>query len=132
MHEQCKKAYTDAIKADVVNVIKGKHILFEKVEYVTSFAIRGGTFISISTTNNPLNVTSAIPNAYGIVNNKNLCVSGQLVTLMMGGVNETVTLPKSFVEKMCVLYAVEAQGEAKLIIGNNLKTEILTQGKFYQ
>jgi hypothetical protein len=33
---------------------------------------------------------------------------------------------------MCVLYAVEAQGEAKLIIGNNLKTEILTQGKFYQ
>ncbi|MBO4983875.1 MAG: carbohydrate-binding domain-containing protein [Clostridia bacterium] len=125
-------ANTDAIKADVVNVVKGKHILFEKVEYVTSFTIRGGTFVSISTTKNPLTVTSAIPNAYGVVNNKELCVSGQMVTFMMGGITETVTLPKSFIEKMCVLYAVEAQGECKLIIGDNVKTEILTQGKFYQ
>lgn len=125
-------ADTDAIKADIVNVVKGKHILFEKVEYVTSFTIRGGTFISVSTTNNPLSVMAAIPNAYGVVNNKELCVSGQFITFMMGGINETVTLPKSFAEKMCVLYAVEAQGECKLIIGNNVKTEILTQGKFYQ
>ena len=124
-------ANTDAIKADTVSVVAGKHILFEKVEYVTSFTIRGGTFLSISTTNNPTEVKATIPNAASAITNKDLCVDGKIVTVILGGIQESVVLPKDYTEKMCVLYAVESQGDCIFIIGNNEKTESLTLGNFY-
>lgn len=124
-------ADTDAIKANIVSVVSGKHILFEKVEYVSSFTIRGGTFLSISTTNKPVEVRSTIPNASGTIVHKNLCVDGKQVAVLMGSAQVSVVLQKDFTEKMSVLFATENQGECTFIIGNNEKTETLTQGKFY-
>ena len=124
-------ANTDAIKADTVTVLSGKHILFEKVEYVGSFTIRGGTFLSISTTNAPVAVKATIPNASGIINNKSMCVVGKYFTVRMGSATEYVVLQKDYTEKMSVLFATETQGECTVIIGQNEKTESLTQGKIY-
>lgn len=124
-------ANTDAIKADTVSVVAGKHILFEKVEYVTSFTIRGGTFLSISTTNKPVEVRATIPNASGVITHKSLCVDGKQISVFMGAAQVSVVLPKDYTEKMSVLFAAENQGECAVIIGSNEKTEILTQGKFY-
>ena len=123
---------TDAIKADTVTVNSGTHILYEKVEYVTLFAIRGGTFLSIATTNTPVAVKSTIANASGSISNKDLCITGKYFTVIMGSARKTVILQKDYTEKMSVIFASEAQGNCTIVIGQNEKTETLTTGKIYQ
>lgn len=127
-------ANTDAIKAGAVSVISGKHILFEKVEVEKAelFTIRGGTFLSVSTTNNPVVARCTIPNVYGAINDKNLCIAGKYFSVLMGTAQETIVLPKDYTEKLSVFFAAEAQGTGKAIIGQNEKTQELTQGSFYQ
>ena len=122
---------TDAIKADTVTVNSGTHILYEKVEYVTLFAIRGGTFLSIATTNSPVDYKSTIANASGAISNKDLCIVGKYFTVMMGSARKTVILQKDYTEKMSVIFASETQGACTIVIGQNEKTEALTAGKIY-
>ncbi len=124
-------AETDAIKADMVSIVTGEHILYEKVEYVSNFTLRGGTLVCISTTNNPVKVKSTIPNASGTISHKDLCTYGQQLTVVMGTESVSITLPKDYSEKCSVLFAAECQSECVVIIGNNEKTETLTQGSFY-
>ncbi|MBQ7226373.1 MAG: carbohydrate-binding domain-containing protein [Clostridia bacterium] len=124
-------ADTDAIKADTVSIVSGKHILFEKVEYVTDFTIRGGVLLCVSTTNNPVSIKATIPNASGVIVNKDMCKNGQLLTLAMGTETVGVVLTKDFTEKMSVLYAAPSQGQCLVIIGQDEKRETLVQGSFY-
>lgn len=124
-------ATTDAIKADTVLVNSGRHILFDKVEYVTDFQVRAGTVVCISTTNAPVTVRSAVPNVSGAIVNKDLCVSGKSIKLVMGTESETIVLPKDYTGKISVLYIAEDEtaGDCTVTVGG--KTETLTKGKFY-
>lgn len=123
-------ATTDAIKADTVTIKSGTHHIFEKVEYVTSFLIRGGTVLVIGTTTNPTTAQAYIPNASGVISNKQLCTEGKYLTVSVNGVTHTVTLPKDYTEKICVLFASELEGSCKVIIGENEASEPLTQGAY--
>lgn len=124
-------AITDAIKADTVSVLSGRHIFFDKVEYVTDFVIRGGSVLCISTTVSPVAARSAIPNASGVIASKDLCVMGRELSIVMGTQSESAVLPKDYTEKICVFYATidETMGICRVTIGE--ETEKLTTGKFY-
>ena len=124
-------ATTDAIKADTVNVVSGKHIFFDKVEYVTDFQIRAGMVICVSTTNSPVSARSAIPNASGTIENKDLCRSGARIKFMMGELFESIILPKDYSEKISVFFAAEdeSMSDCTVTIGN--KTEVFKAGSLY-
>ena len=128
-------AKTDAIKADTLTVNGGKHILYEKVECATAFKIAGGTFISIATTKAPVIAKATIPNVYGAIENKKLCVAGETIVLTMGEgqsfVSETLVLFKDYSDKMSVFYAAECSGKGTIEIGEDMVKEELTKGKFY-
>ena len=128
-------AMTDAIKADKVNVAGGKHILHEKVEYVTEFKISGGTFVSVATTKEPVIASSTIPNVYGAVANLNLCTKDEIIVLMISdGKNqaqEKIVLYKDYTDKMSVFYATEQMGSGTIEIVDQGVTEDLITGKFY-
>ncbi len=124
-------ASTDAIKADTVSVLSGKHILFDKVEYVTDFQVRAGTLVCISTTNAPVVVRSAVPNASGVIENKDLCVAGARIKLVMGTQSESIVLPKDYSEKISVLYIAEDESAGDCTFTVDEKAELLVKGKFY-
>lgn len=126
-------ADTDAIKSNAVTVGAGKHILYEKVDCPKeSFIIRGGQFISIGTTENPTEYRAVVANALGTIANKSLCVAGQYFTVRMGAISETLTLPKDYSEKMCVIVADATGGECTVIIGDYVQSEVLPQGEVVQ
>ena len=118
-------ASTDAIKADTVMINSGKHILFDKVEYVTDFMVRMGTVVCISTTNAPVSVRAAIPSASGVITNKNLCTSGELVQLVMGTQSESIVLPKDYTEKISVLYIAPDESSGTCTFTVNQKVDVL-------
>ena len=118
-------ASTEAIKADTVMVNSGKHILFDKVEYVTDFMVRMGTVVCISTTNAPVAVRAAIPSASGVITNKNLCTSGELVQLVMGTQSESIVLPKDYTEKISVLYVAPDESSGTCTFTVNQKVDVL-------
>jgi len=124
-------ASTDAIKADKVTVNSGRHIFFDKVEYVTDFQVRAGTVVCISTTNAPVAVRSAVPNASGAIANKDLCVAKEQIKLVMGALSETIVLPKDYTEKLCVLYIAEDESMSECTFTVGEKTEVLAAGRIY-
>ena len=128
-------AKTDAIKADKLKVESGKHILHEKVEYVTEFKVSGGTFVSVATTKEPIVGSASIPNAYGDVASKKQCSKGAVIILTIGEgdnkVQETIVLYKDYTDKMCVFFAAEQNGKGTIQVGEDGEIEELTTGKFY-
>lgn len=126
-------ANTDAIKSGAVSVLSGTHILYEKVEVedAKAFTVRGGLFLSVSTTNEPVVARCLIPNAYGTLTDKELCIAGKYLSVIMGNAQYSVVLPKDYTEKISVFFAAESQGKCTAIIGQNEKSQELTQGSFY-
>ena len=127
-------ANTDAIKAGAVSVLAGTHILYEKVDVLDEkdFTIRGGFFLSVSTTNNPVVARCSVPNAYGTIDNKELCIAGKYFTVRMGVLQKTIVLPKDYTEKISVFFATSGSGNCSAIIGQEEASQALTQGTYYQ
>lgn len=122
-------ADTDAIKAENISILSGKHILFDKVEYTGKFNIKRGMVLCISTTENPISARSEIPNAYGTVNKKDLCVFGRKITVQMGDIIESVVLPKDYTEKISIFFAAEDVSMSDTTITIDTYTQKLTKGK---
>lgn len=121
---------TDAIKADTVSVLSGTHILFDKVEYVTDFLVKENTvaLVCISTTVSPVSVRAAVPNAGGSIENKELCVAGERIKLVMGTESVNIVLPKDYSEKISVLYIAQDESMSECTFTVAEKTEVLSKG----
>lgn len=120
-------ADTDAIKSDTVTIKGGKHILFEKIEYTNACLLRAGTILSITTTTEPTKVQSYISTISGVIENKNLCVEGELLTATMGDETITVQLPKDYTEKMCFVFSCASGDSCTITIGDNIASETFTK-----